>query len=87
MTNYEKALRLVDEGIAIKHSISFDKTGCIFIDLGDDWAGYVLPRNKFVVVTIDNVHVAYGNIDLDKMMVMDASHRPDYDRYIVKSEV
>ena len=87
MTNYEKALRLVDEGIAIKHSTSFDKTGCIFIDLGDDWAGYVLPRNKFVVVAIDNVHVAYGNIDLDKMMVMDASHRPDYDRYIVKSEV
>ena len=33
MTNYEKVLKLVDEGIAIKHS-TFDKTGYIFIDLG-----------------------------------------------------
>ena len=85
MTNYEKALELVDEGIAIKHS-TFDKTGYIFIDLGGRWGGYILPKDKYVEITIDNVHVAHGNIDLDKVMVMDANHRPDYDRHIVKSE-
>lgn len=86
MTNYEKALKLVDEGMVIKHS-TFDKTGYIFIDLGGDWAGYISPKNTFVDVTVNNVHVAHGNIDLDKLMVIDASHRPDYDRHIVKSEV
>ena len=85
MTNYEKALKLVDEGIAIKHS-TFDKTGYIFIDLGGAWGGYISPREDFIEVILNNMRVGNGNIDLDKLMVMDASHRPDYDRHIVKSE-
>lgn len=84
--NYEKALELVKKGVAHNHP-TFKDTGYIFIDLGGRWAGYISPKNKFVDVTIDNVHVGHGNIDLDKLMVLDASHRPDYDRHIVKSEV
>ena len=83
--NYVKALELIDRGFASKHS-TFKDTGCIFIDLGGRWAGYISPTNKFVDVTIDNVHVGHGNINLDRMMVLDANHRPDYDRHIVKSE-
>lgn len=83
--NYVKALELLNKGFACKHS-TFKDTGCIFIDLGGRWTGYISPTNKFVDVTIDNVHVAHGNINLDKMMVLDANHRPDYDRYIKKSE-
>lgn len=85
MTNYEKALRLIDEGMALKHS-TFDKTGYVFIDLGGAWGSYISPKDTFVDVTVNNVHVAHGNIDLDRMMVLDASHRPDYDRHIIKSE-
>ena len=81
MTNYEKALKLVDEGFAKKH-YTFNKTGYVFIDLGGRWGGYISPKDKYVEVTIDNTHIGYGNIDLDKMMVMDASHRPNYDRHI-----
>ena len=83
MTNYEKALHLAYRGIARKHS-TFKDTGCIFIDLGGRWGGYIFPKDKYVEVTIDNVHVGHGNIDLDRLMVFDASHRPNYDRYIVK---
>ena len=81
MTNYEKAIQLVDEGFASKYS---KDTGYIFIDLGGRWGGYIFPKDKYVEVTIDNLPVAYGNIDLDKLMVMDINHRPDYDRHIVK---
>ena len=83
MTNYEKALQLVDRGLARKH-LTFKNTGYVFIDLGGRWGGYISPKDKYVDVTIDNVHVGYGTIDLDKMMVLDASHRPSYDRHIVK---
>lgn len=85
MTNYEKALQLVDRGFASKHP-TFKDTGCIFIDLGGRWGGYVFPKNKYVEVTIDNVHVGLGNIDLDKMMVLDVNHRLDFNRHIEKSE-
>lgn len=81
MNNYEKALYLVNRGLAYKHS-SFKNTGYIFIDLGGAWGGYISPKDDFVEVTIDNVHIGYGNIDLDRLMVMDTSHRPDYDRRI-----
>ena len=83
MTNYEKALKLVNEGVACKHS-TFKSTGYIFIDLGGRWGGYISPKDKYVEVVIDNVHVGLGNIDLDKMMLFDASHRPNYNRHIVK---
>ena len=79
MTNYEKAIQLVDEGFARKYS---KDTGYIFIDLGGRWGGYILPKDKYVEITIDNLPVGLGNIDLDKMMVMDVNHRPDYDRHI-----
>ena len=85
-TNYEKALELVNRGFASKHP-TFKDTGCIFIDLGEDWGGYISPKDRYVDVTIGNVHIGHGNIDLDRMMMLDASHRPDYDRRIVKSEV
>ena len=80
-TNYEKALKLVDEGFACKHS-TFKDTGYIFIDLGGTWGGYISPKEDFVEVVLNNVHVGHGNIDLDRMMVLDADHRPDYDRHI-----
>ena len=81
MTNYEKALKLVDKGFASKHS-TFKDTGYIFIDLGGRWGGYISPKEEFVEVTLNNVRVGHGDIDLDRMMVLDASHRPDYDRHI-----
>ena len=81
MTNYEKALELVKKGIAKKYS-TFHGIEYIFIDLGGRWGGYILPEDQYVEVTIDNLHVGLGNIDLDKMMVLDASHRPDYNRHI-----
>ena len=80
-TNYEKALKLVDKGFACKHS-TFKDTGYIFIDLGGDWGGYISPKEEYVDVTLNNIHVGHGNIDLDRLMVLDASHRPDYDRHI-----
>lgn len=83
MNNYEKALKLVDKGLASKY---FKGTRYIFINLGGRWGGYILPKDKYVEITIDNIHVGLGNIDLDKMMVMDVSHRPGYDKHIVKSE-
>ena len=91
MTNYEKALELVKKGIAKKH-FTFKDTGCIFIDLGGRWEGYILPKNKYVEVAIvmfiggyySNVHAGYGNIDLSRLMVFDADHRHDYDRHIEK---
>ena len=85
-SNYEKALILLSAGYAHKHS-TFKDTRYIFLDLGGRWGGYISPKEEFVDVTIDNVHVAHGNIDLDRLMVLDASHRLDYDRHIVKSEV
>ena len=86
MTNYEKAVELMNKGFASKHP-TFKDTGYIFIDLGGRWGGYILPKDKYVEITIDNLPVAYGNIDLDKLMVMDVDHRPDYDRHIEKVEV
>ena len=85
MTNYEKALELVKKGIVKKYS-TFHGIEYIFIDLGGRWGGYILPKDKYVEITIDNLHVGQGDIDLDKMMVLDVSHRPDYDRHIVKSK-
>ena len=82
-TNYKKAIELVNRGVASKH-FTFNKTGYVFIDLGGAWGGYISPKEEYVDVTIDNVHVAYGTINLDKMMVLDTSHRPDYDRHIVE---
>ena len=72
-TIYEKAIELMIKGFASKHS-TFKDTGCIFIDLGGGWRGYAFPKDKYVEVTIDNVHIGQGNIDLDKMMVMDGNH-------------
>ena len=57
MTNYEKALKLVDEGFARKHS-TFKDTGYVFIDLGEKWGGYISPKEEFVDVTENNVHIS-----------------------------
>ena len=81
MTNYEKALKLVNKGFASKHS-TFKDTGYIFIDLGGAWGGYISPKEEFVEVILNNVRVGNGNIDLDRLMVLDASHRLGYDRHI-----
>ena len=83
-TNYEKALKLVDQGFACKHFYPFQDTGYVFIDLGGRCGGYAFPKNKYVEVIIGNAHIGYGNIDLDRLMVLDASHRSNYDRHIVK---
>ena len=80
--NYEKAMQLVDRGIAMRH-YTFKGTGYIVLDLGGSYVGYISPKNEYVDVAQNNVHVAYGDIDLNRMMIYDASHRPDYDRHIV----
>lgn len=81
--NYRKAMSLYKRGLAEKH-FTYSKTGCLMIDLGGSWVGYILPRDAYVDVAENNVHVGHGDIDLDRLMVVDVSHRPDYDRVIEK---
>lgn len=87
MTNYEKALQLLNDGIAKKH-YTFDslKTGCIVIDLGGSFVGFISPYDKFVDVAQDGEHVSYGVIDLEDMMVLDISNRQRYNLTIKKWE-
>ena len=87
MTNYEKALQLLNEGIARKH-YTFDngKTGCIVIDLGGSFVGFISPYDKFVDVAQGGEHVSYGVIDLEDMMVLDMSNRNSYNLHIKKWE-
>lgn len=85
MTNYEKAKRLLDDGIAKKH-YTFANTGCIVLDLGNGYAGYISPEDKYVDVASIGSHDFFGNIDLEKMMVHDVSNRDSYNRHIKKWE-
>lgn len=85
MTNYEKALELLNRGIARKH-YTFDngKTGCIVIDLGGSFVGFISKYDEFVNVAQDGEHVSYGVIDLEDMMVLDTSNRNRYNLSIKK---
>lgn len=87
MTNYEKALELLNRGIAKKH-YTFDnkKTDCIVIDLGGSFVGFISPYDKFVDVAQCGEHVSYGVIDLEDMMVLDISNRHRYNLSIKKWE-
>jgi hypothetical protein len=85
MTNYEKAIRLLNVGIAKKH-YTFDKTGCIVIDLGGTYVGFIQPEDKYVDVATCGTHVSFGIIDLVNMSVLDTSNRHRYDRPIKKWE-
>ena len=87
MTNYEKAMELLNRVIARKH-YTFDsrKTGCIVIDLGGSFVGFISPYDKFVDVAQGGEHVSYGVIDLADMMVLDISNRQRYDFPIKKWE-
>lgn len=87
MTNYEKAQELLNKGIAKKH-YSFDsgKTGCIIIDLGGEFVGFISSYDKFVDVAQCGEHVSYGVIDLGDMMVLDISNRNRYNLPIKKWE-
>lgn len=87
MTNYEKALVLLNRGIAKKH-YTFDnkKTGCIVIDLGGSFVGFISPYDKFVDVAQGGEHVSYGVIDLEDMTVLDSSNRHRYNLPIKKWE-
>lgn len=85
MTNYEKSQALLDAGVAKKH-YTFSQTGCIVLDLGDVYAGYILPKDKYVDVASIGSHDFFGNIDLEKMMVHDVSNRDSYNRHIKKWE-
>ena len=86
MTNYEKACKLLNMGVAKKH-YTFDKTGCIVLDLGGVYAGYISPNDIYLDVASIGSHDFFGNIDLLKMMVHDVSNRDSYDRHIKKWEV
>ena len=86
MTNYEKALELLNRGIAKKHYTFDSKTGCIVIDLGGSFVGFISPYDKFVDVAQDGEHVSYGAIDLEDMMVLDTSNRHRYNLHIKKWE-
>ncbi len=83
MTNYEKAKYLLKNGVAREH-YTFKKSGYIIIDLGGEYVGYISPFCKCVEVSSGGIHIGYGNIDLDKMMVLDNSNRHRYDRPIKK---
>lgn len=85
MTNYEKAQELLKKGIAKKH-YTFDnaKTGCIVIDLGGSFVGFISPNDKFVDVAKSGEHVSYGVIDLEDMIVLDTSNRHRYNLSIKK---
>lgn len=85
MTNYEKAKRLLDAGIAKKH-YTFVQTGCIVLDLGGTYAGYISPADKYVDVASIGSHDFFGNIDLEDMMVLDVSNRHRYNLPIKKWE-
>ena len=87
MTNYEKAMELLNRGIARKH-YTFDgkKTGCIVIDLGGTFVGFISPNDKFLDVAQGGEHVSYGVIDLEDMMVLDISNRQRYNLPINKLE-
>ena len=86
MSNYEKAQELLKKGIAKKH-YTFAETGCIVLDLGGVYAGYISPKDKYVDVASIGSHDFYGNIDIKNMMVHDVSNRVRYDRPIKKWEV
>lgn len=85
MTNYEKAMLLLKNGIAREH-YTFNKSGYIILDLGEEYVGYISPFCNYVEVTNGNVHIGYGNIDLDEMTMFDTSNRHRYDRPIKKWE-
>ena len=87
MTNYEKALELLNRGIAKKH-YTFDnrETGCIVIDLGGSFVGFISPYDKFVEVAQGGEHISYGVIDLENMTVLDISNRRRYNLHIKKWE-
>ena len=87
MTNYEKARVLLNKGTTKKHyTFDIGKTGCIVIDLGGEFVGFISPYDKFVDVAQDGVHISYGNIDLENMMVLDISNRHRYNLPIKKWE-
>ena len=87
MTNYEKAMHLLNEGIAKKHyTYESGKTGCIVIVLGGSFVGFISPYDKFVDVAQDGEHVYYGVICLEDMMVLDISNRHRYNLPIKKWE-
>lgn len=74
MTNYEKALELLNRGMADKHH-TFNDTGYLIIDLGGAYAGYISPNDKNVEITKFNEHIGYGVIDMEKMVVHDTANR------------
>ena len=87
MTNYEKALQMLNDGIAKKHyTFHSGKTGCIIINLGGSFVGFISKYDKFVNVTQGGEHVSYGVIDLEDMMVLDVSNRHCYNFHIKKWE-
>lgn len=87
MTNYEKALELLNNGVAKKH-YAFDSgnTGCIVIDLGGTFAGFITRYDKYDVVAQGGEHVSYGIIDLEDMMALHISNRHRYNLPIKKWE-
>lgn len=74
MTNYEKALELMDKGMAYEHH-TFKDTGYLVLDLGGEYAGYIAPDDENVDMARNNVHIGYGIIDMDKMVVHDTANR------------
>lgn len=73
-TTYEKALSLLDEGIADKHQ-TYPDTGIIVINLGKNFCGYVFPDQKYVEVAEDNTLFCYGTISDDLKTVVNKHSR------------
>lgn len=87
MTNYEKAKVLLNAGVAKKHyTYETGKTGCIVIDLGGSFAGFITRYDEFVYVAQGGTHVSYGIIELENMMMLDRSNRHHYNLHIKKWE-
>lgn len=85
MNNYEKAFKLLKEGVAERHH-AFRDTGYLVLNLGGPYTGYISPDDSHVEVAKNSSHVSYGDIDLEKMMVIDASNRVGYVYHIKKWE-
>ena len=87
MTTYEKALELLNCGIARKHyTFKNVETGCIIIDLDGTYVGFISPFDEFVDIFRGAVHVSYGIIDLENMTVIDMSNIHHYSHPIKKPE-
>lgn len=65
MTNYEKAVKLLNKGIAKPHYTYEKGTDIIVINLRDNLCGYAYPKEDTIEIVNRNEVVWHGNISDD----------------------